>query len=216
MENSEGKLSDSDEHKLLELYKELGSDVRHFDRHVYIVNFQMLPALVIGLLVLYGRIKKLGPIEFENSDDVYVIVWIGCLLISLMWIIAVSRFAQVFHIHMKTRRQCEGLLGLNGHSKIAQMDKESRFSKWLGHYRLRLFGFWVYFSLLLIRAFRCPYENFIDWFVRNYFLCGFLLIVSGVVTFGVCSYYFKKLDADYGSPLYYDSPLLRKSEKLRK
>ena len=202
MENNEGKLSDSDEHKLLELYKELGADVRHFDRHVYVVNFQMLPALVIGLLVLYGGIKKLGPIEFDNSDDAYVIVWIGCFLISLMWIIAVSRFAQVFHIHMKTRRQCECLLGLNGHSKIAQMDNESKFSKWLGHYRLRLFGFWMYFFLLLICAFRCPYDNFIEWCVRHYTLCGCLFLFSGGVTLGVWwRYFFEKLEVNYGSPL---------------
>ena len=110
MENNEGKLSGSDEHKLLELYKELGSDVRHFDRHIYIANFQMVPALVIGLLVLYGGIKKVLGIEFEHSDAVYPIVWMGCVLISLMWIIAVSRFAQVYYIHARTRQQCECLL----------------------------------------------------------------------------------------------------------
>ena len=202
MENSEGKLSDSDEHKLLELYKELGSDVRHFDRHIYIVNFQMVPALVIGLLVLYGRIKKLGPIEFENSDDVYVIVWIGCILISLMWIIAVSRFAQVFHIHMKTRQQCECLLGLNGHRKIGQMDKGLRMPKLTTHYMLRLVGFWVYLFLLLIR---CPFDNvieFIEGISGNYCLYLLCFILSAVITRVIWWRYFdKKLEANYGSPL---------------
>ena len=202
MENSEGKLSDSDEHKLLELYKELGSDVRHFDRHIYIVNFQMVPALVIGLLVLYGRIKKLGPIEFENSDDVYVIVWIGCILISLMWIIAVSRFAQVFHIHAKTRQQCECLLGLNGHSKIAQMDKGLRMPKLTNHYILRLVGFGVYLFLLLIR---CPFDNvieFIEGIGGNYCLYLLCFILSAAITCVIWWRYFdKKLDENYGSPL---------------
>ena len=165
LQNDEDKLNDSDEHKLLELYKELGSDVRHFDRHVYIVNFQMVPALVIGLIVLYGGINKFVGIELKHPDAVYPIVWVGCILLSLMWIIAVSRFAQVFHIHMKTRQQCECLLGLNGHRKIRQMDKKSRFSKWIGHYKLRLFGFWMYFSLLVIWPFRSPAENFADWCV---------------------------------------------------
>ena len=162
----------------------------------------MVPALVIGLLVLFGGAKKVVGIEFEQSENVYVIVWIGCLLISLMWIIAVSRFAQVFHIHAKTRQQCECLLGLNGHSKITQMDKGLRIPKLTSHYMLRLFGFWVYFFLLLICAFRCPYDNFIEWCVRHYSLCGCLFLLSGVVTLGVwMRYFYEKLDADYGSPL---------------
>ena len=202
LENNERKLSDSDEHKLLELYKELGSDVRHFDRHIYIVNFQMVPALVIGLLVLYGGINKFVGIEFKQPENVYVIVWIGCLLISLMWIIAVSRFAQVYHIHAKTRQQCECLLGLNGHSKIAKMDKGLRMPKLTTHYMLRLVGFWVYFSLLLISPFGWFYENLIDWLVCKYYLWGLSIIISSIPT--VCvwlRYFYKKLDADYGSPL---------------
>ena len=200
--NDEGKLSDSDEHKLLELYKELGSDVRHFDRHIYIVNFQMVPALVIGLLVLYGGINKFVGIEFKQPENVYVIVWIGCLLISLMWIIAVSRFAQVYHIHAKTRQQCECLLRLNGHSKIAKMDKGLRMPKLTIHYMLRLFGFGMYLFLLLICAFRCPADNVIEWCVRHYFLCGCLFLLSGVVTLGVWwRYFYEKLEAKYGGPL---------------
>ena len=205
LENDEGKLSDSDEHKLLELYKELGSDFRHFDRHAYIVNFQMLPALVIGLLMLYGRVKKFGVVEFE-SDRVYVIVWLGCLLISVMWIIGVSRFAQVFHIHAKTRQDCECLLGLNGHRKIAQMDNQAKFLK-LPHYKFRLFGFWLYFCLLL---FRCPIVDFTDLGVLNYSLFALsIIIISSVVTvlIWLCHFY-KTLDIDYGSPL------SRKSDKL--
>ena len=182
MENTNHKLSD--EAKLLELYKELGSDVRHFDRHIYIVNLQMIPALVIGLLVLYGRIEKFVGIEFEHPDAVYPIVWIGCFLISLMWIIAVSRFAQVYHIHAKTRQQCERILGLNGHRKISQMDKGLRLPKLTSHYILRLFGFCGYFFLLLISLFRCPNDNVIEWCVRHYFLCGCLFLLSGVVTLG--------------------------------
>ena len=202
MENNEGKLSGSDEHKLLELYKELGFDVRHFDRHVYIVNFQMVPALVIGLLVLYGGIKKFLGIEFEHADAVYPIVWMGCILISLMWIIAVSRFAQIFRIHMKTRQQCECLLGLNGHRKIAQMDKGLRFPKLTSHYMLRLFSFWVYFSLLLIR---CPFDNVIEFIEGiNGNCCLYLLcsILSAAITRVIWWRYFdKKLEANYGSPL---------------
>ena len=201
MENTNDKLSN--EEKLLELYKELGADVRHFDRHVYIVNFQMVPALVIGLLVLYGGIKKFVGIEFQHPDAIYPIVWIGCCIISLMWIIAVSRFAQVFHIHMKTRRQCERELRLNGHRKINHMDKESRSSKWISHYRLRLVGFWVYFSLLLISPFGWFYATLIDWFICKYYLWGVSMIISAIPTFCVWKHYFdKKLAADYGTPLW--------------
>ena len=200
MQSTNGKLSD--EAKLLELYKELGSDVRHFDRHIYIVNFQMVPALVIGLLALYGRINKFLAIEFEHPDAVYPIVWMGCVLISLMWIIAVSRFAQVFHIHMKTRQQCECLLGLNGHRKIGQMDEKSRFSKWIRHYILRLVGFGLYLFLLLIR---CPFDNvieFIEGIVGNCCLYLLCLILSAAITYGIWRlYFYKKLKANYGSPL---------------
>ena len=203
MENNEGKLSGSDEHKLLELYKELGSDVRHFDRHIYIVNFQMVPALVIGLLVLYGGIKKVLGIEFEHSDAIYPIVWMGCVLISLMWIIAVSRFAQVYHIHARTRQQCECLLGLNGHSKITQMDKGLRIPKLTSHYMLRLVGFGVYFCLLLIR---CPFDNvieFIEGISGNYCLYLLCFILSAAITGVIWWRYFdKKLEANYGSPLW--------------
>ena len=201
MENDEGKLSD--EHKLLELYKELGSDVRHFDRHIYIVNFQMVPALVIGLLVLYGGIKKFVGVEFANPKAVYTIVWIGCFLISLMWIIAVSRFAQVYHIHAKTRQQCERKLKLNAHQRIPQLDKKSKFSKWTRHYILRLAGFGMYFFLLLISPFGWFYENLIDWFVCKYYLWGLSIIISAIPTLCVWWRYFpkKKLEADYGSPL---------------
>ena len=165
----------------------------------------MLPALVIGLLVLYGGITKFIGIEFDSPDAVYLIVWIGCVLISLMWIIGVSRCSQVFHIHAKTRQQCECLLGLNAHRKIAQMDKRSKFlkrrySKFLKwrHYELRLLGFWVYFSLLL---FRCPVD-FTDWGILNDYLFTLSITISSVVTFLVwfCHFY-KKLKADYGSPL---------------
>lgn len=206
LQNDEDKLNDSDRHKLLELYKELGADYRHFDRQMYIINLQMLPALVIGLLVLYGGIKKFVGIEFDSPDAVYPIVWIGCVLISLMWIIGVSRCSQVFHIHAKTRQQCECLLGLNAHRKIAQMDKQSKFlkrrySKFLRwrHYELRLLGFLVYFSFLLPR---CPFVDFTDFGIPNFFSCGLSVIISGVVTFLVwfCHFY-KKLKESYGSPL---------------
>ncbi len=208
MQNDEGKLSDSDEHKLLELYKELGSDFRHFDRHAYILNFQMLPALVIGLLMLYGRVKKLWVVEFE-SDYVYMIVWIGCLLISVMWIIGVSRFAQVFHIHAKTRQDCEYLLGLNGHRKIEHMDDQSKFPKF-PHYKIRLIGFLLYFWLLLLRCpfFHYPILDFTDWSVHNHYLLVLSIILSSVVTGLVwLGHFYKTLDRDYGSPL------SRKSDK---
>ena len=168
---------------MLELYKELGADYRHFDRQMYIINLQMLPALVIGLLVLYGGIKRFVGIEFDSPDTVYLIVWIGCFLISVMWIIGVSRCTQVFHIHAKTRQQCESLLGLNAHRKITQIDKPIIIPTWLKlpHYKLRLFGFGVYFSLLLIRAFCCPHDNFIEWCGRHSLLCA-LLIITKVCT----------------------------------
>ena len=205
MQNDTENLNGSDEHKLLELYKELGIDYRHFDRQMYIINLQMLPALVIGLLVLYGGIKKFVGIEFDTPDAVYPIVWIGCVLISLMWIIGVSRCSQVFHIHAKTRQQCECLLGLNAHRKIAQMDNQSKLPDWLKmpHYKLRLGGFGLYFFLLLVR---CPYDKIIEWCGRHSLLCA--LIISGVVTFLVWLCHFKILKTknlktlnNYGSPL---------------
>jgi hypothetical protein len=204
LQNDEDKLNGSDEHKLLELYKELGIDYRHFDRQMYIINIQMLPALVIGLLVLYGGIKKFVGIEFDHPDAVYPIVWIGCFLISVMWIIGVSRCTQVFHIHAKTRQQCESLLGLNAHRKIAQTDKQSIIPTWLRlpHYKLRLFGFGVYFYLLLCR---CPIVDFTDWGIPNHRLFALNIIISGIVTtlIWLCRFYrtSDKKNIYCGSPL---------------
>lgn len=156
----------SEEKKLLlELYKELGIEVRHFNSEVYATNRLMLPPLVIGLLVLYGDVEKFLGVEFQNAEVVHQLVWFGCVPISLMWICNVSRLTQLVHLNRKTLRECECKLGLKGHRKIAEMDEKSTVSKVLRHSALRFTGFGIYFSLLLNFLLKSIFsdEGFIPW-----------------------------------------------------
>ena len=58
-----------DENKLLlELYKELGLEVRQRSSERPATNRLMLPPLVIGLLVLYGKVEKFLGIEFKTLN----------------------------------------------------------------------------------------------------------------------------------------------------
>ena len=84
----------------------------------------MLPALVIGLLVLYGEVETFLGIEFKNPEAIHRLVWLGCVVISLIWICNMSRLAQLSHWHLETQRECERKLGLIGHRKIYKMDKK--------------------------------------------------------------------------------------------
>ena len=91
---------------LLELYKELGLEVRQRSSERAATNRLMLPPLVIGLLVLYGEVEKFLGIEFNNPEAIHWLVWFGCVTISLIWICNMSRLAQLSHWHLKTQREC--------------------------------------------------------------------------------------------------------------
>ena len=145
----------SDEKKLmLELYKELGLEVRQFNSETYATNRLMLPPLIIGLLVLYGEVEKFLGVEFNNPEAIYQLVWFGSFAISLIWICNMSRLAQLSHWNLETQRECEHKLGIKGHKKIHEMDKkrekDSSVSKILRHSRLRLVGFGIYFSPFIL------------------------------------------------------------------
>ena len=142
----------SDENKLsLELYKELGLEVRQRNLETYATNRLMLPPLVIGLLVLYGEVEKFLGVEFKNPESMHWLVWFGCVVISLIWICNVSRLAQLSHWHLETQRQCERKLGLIGHRKIHERDEKSNVPTILRHNRLRLGSFGAYSFLLLVK-----------------------------------------------------------------
>ena len=93
----------------LELYKEVGNAVRQSISEVYATSRLMLPPLVIGLLVLYGEVKKFLGVEFQNAETLHYLVWSGCVIISLIWIFNVSRVAQVVHWHLETISGFSGL-----------------------------------------------------------------------------------------------------------
>ena len=139
-----------DEDKLLlELYKELGLEVRQRSSETYATNRLMLPPLVIGLLVLYGEVETFLGVSFNNPEAIHQLVWFGCVVISLLWICNMSRLAQLSHWHLATQRQCERKLKLRGHRKITKIDEKSLISKALRHSVLRFVGFGIYFFLLL-------------------------------------------------------------------
>ena len=142
----------NDQKKLwLEEYKELGLEFRHLDSQVSATNRLMLPPLVIGLLVLYGKVNKFFGVEFNNPEAAHHLIWLGCFIISLIWVFNVSRLAQLVHSHLETRRENEPQLGLSGHTKIYNRDKTVGVRKILRHNILRLIGFGIYFSLLLLK-----------------------------------------------------------------
>ena len=188
----------SEEKKLtLELYKELGLEVRQFNLEVYTTNRLMLPPLVIGLLVLYGEVEKFLGVEFQNAEAVHWLVWLGCVLISLMWICNVSRLAQLAHLNRETLRECERKLELKGHRKIAEMDGKSTVSKVLRHSVTRFIGFWIYFSLLLTFMLKSMDFNEGPTLLRfivssETHIALIAVIASGVLSFWIWYFYLKK------------------------
>ena len=135
--------------ELMDEYKETGLEFRHHDTQISAANRLMLPPLVIGLLVLYGEVDKFLGVEFKNPEAARLLIWSGCMIISLIWVFNVSRTGQLVHSHLDTRRKNAEIFGLRGHTKIFIMDRDSGFSKIFRHNKLRLVGFGIYFFLLL-------------------------------------------------------------------
>ena len=140
--------------ELMEEYKEHGLEFRHHDTQISAANRLMLPPLVIGLLVLYGEVDKFLGVEFKNPEAAHLLIWSGCLIISLIWVFNVSRTAQLIHSHLETRRKNSEIFGLRGHAEIYERDKNSSAPNILRHYNIRLVGFGIYFALLLNFTFR--------------------------------------------------------------
>ena len=143
----------SDNSNLLEEYKELGLQVRHYASEIASTNRLMLPPLVIGLLVLCGEVKKFLGVEFHNVKTVHSLIWSGCFMIALMWGFNITRLSRIMQDNLNTLRKNERKLGLGGHINIAKMDffieQILPYSKILRHDVMRLIGFWIYLSILL-------------------------------------------------------------------
>ena len=174
-------------------YKEAGLEFRHHDTQISAANRLMLPPLVIGLLVLYGEVDKFLGVEFKNPEAARLLIWSGCMIISLIWVFNVSRTAQLVHSHLDTRRKNAEIFGLRGHTKIFIMDRDSGFSKIFRHNKLRLFGFGLYFFLLLLKLKSLHFHgvlsflNSIEW----RFILGIAIIVSAYVSGWIWYIYFK-------------------------
>ena len=183
--------------ELMDEYKEAGLEFRHHDTQISAANRLMLPPLVIGLLVLYGEVDKFLGVEFKNPEAVHQLVWVGCLIISLIWVFNVSRTGQLVRSHLDTRRENAEIFGLRGHTKIFIMDQDSGFSKIFRHNVLRLVGFGIYFALLLNFLLRSmafngvpsPLESIIS---HEVFVPWVAIINSGVLSVLIWYFYFKK------------------------
>ena len=179
--------------ELMEEYKEHGLEFRHHDTQISAANRLMLPPLVIGLLVLYGEVDKFLGVEFKNPEAAHLLIWSGCLIISLIWVFNVSRTAQLVHSHLDTRRKNAEIFGLRGHTKIYKMDKDSDVSKIFRHNKLRLVGFWIYLCLLLLKVESLHFHgvlsflNSIEW----WFILGIVSIVSAYLSGWIWYIYFK-------------------------
>ena len=145
-------MSNDNNRELLEEYKELGLQFRHYASEITTTSRLMLPPMVIGLLILYGNVGKLVGVEIKNPTAAYWLIGVGCAIISLLWITNVSRLTQVLNRHAKTLREGEANLELKGGTEIFCMDDKSPTPIILRHRHLRLMGFWIYFSLLLLNV----------------------------------------------------------------
>ena len=182
--------------ELMDEYKEAGLEFRHHDTQISAANRLMLPPLVIGLLVLYGEVDKFLGVEFKNPEAARLLIWSGCMIISLIWVFNVSRTAQLVHSHLDTRRKNAEIFGLRGHTKIFIMDQDSGFSKIFRHNKLRLVGFGIYFLLLLFKVESMNFhgvlsisnsiEGVIPWAI---FLAS-IVIVSSCLPFSIYYLYF--------------------------
>ena len=138
---------------MLEEYKELGLQFRHYASEIASTNRLMLPPLVIGLLMLCGEVQKFLGVEFHNSESVHSLIWSGCFMIALMWGFNVSRLARILEENLNRLKKSERKLGFAGHTDIAKMDFHIAqilpISKLLRYHIMRLIGFWIYLSALL-------------------------------------------------------------------
>ena len=188
----------NDEKKLsLELYKELGLEVRQLGLETYATNRLMLPPLVIGLLVLYGAVEKFLGGQVAISRDALCLIWFGCALISLIWICNMSRLAQLSHWHLETQRRCECTLELIGHRKVFNNDKQYA-PRILRHSALRFIGFGIYFFLLLNFILRYMDFHKVLSVLKSTFcsqealILGISIIVSGGLSYLIWYFYLKK------------------------
>ena len=181
-------MSNDNVSNLLEEYKEFGLQFRYYAAEISTANRLMLPPLIIGLLVLYGEVEKFVGVELKNPEAVHRLVWFGCLIISLMWVFNVSRLAQMMHVVLNHLKKRESEL-IKEDITIAKMDekmeKKMRFSKMLRHHTLRLIGFGIYFSLLLIFLLE-------SIFSYNAFIPRVAIIVSGILSIWIWYFYFKQ------------------------
>ena len=146
-------MSNNNNSDLLEEYKELGIQFRHYASEIASTNRLMLPPLVIGLLVLCGEVQKFLGVEFPNVETVHSLIWAGCFMIALMWGFNVSRLARIMQENLILLRKSEQQLGLASYTNIAKMDFHIAqilpISKLLRYHIMRLIGFWIYLSVLL-------------------------------------------------------------------
>ena len=187
-------MSNDSNKELLEEYKELGLQFRHYATEITSTSRLMLPPMVIGLLILYGNVGKLVGVGINNPTAAYWLIGVGCAIISLMWITNVSRLTQVLNRHAKTLREGEANLELKGGTEIFCMDKKSSTPIILRHRHLRFMGFWIYFSLLLL--------NFVPGPVEALPLCITLplslivVLLSGLLTLWIRKTYFAGLSSE--------------------
>ena len=190
-------MSNDNNRELLEEYKELGLQFRHYVSEINSTDRLLLPPLVIGLLVLYGKVEKFLGVEIQNPMAAYRIIWCGCLFMALIWVSNVSRLAQVLRVNSEALRESETKLGLKGYTKIAEIDVRMETdlpeSKILRHHVLRLICFCVYFSLLLIAFLKLfdkvnPQLKFLSSY--QVYIQGLACIAGGYLTVWIWSFYF--------------------------
>ena len=145
-------MSNDNNRELLEEYKEIGLNFRLYVTELTSTTRLMVPAMVIGLLILYGGIKEFAGVPIANPVGFHQSLWCGCVVISLLWVVNVSRLTQLLNKNTAMLREADETypaLKLKASLDITKMDCISRAPTILRHRYLRLIGFWVYLSLLV-------------------------------------------------------------------
>ena len=145
-------MSNDNNRELLEEYKEIGLNFRLYVTELTSTTRLMVPAMVIGMLILYGGIKQFAGVPIENPVAFHQSLWCGCVVISLLWIVNVSRLTQILNKNTAMLTEADEkypALQLKASLNIKKMDCISRAPTILRHRYLRLISFWVYSSLLV-------------------------------------------------------------------
>ena len=77
-------MSNDNNRELSEEYKEIGINFRLYVTELTSTTRLMVPAMVIGMLILYGGVKQFAGVLIENTVTFHQSLWCGCVVIPFL------------------------------------------------------------------------------------------------------------------------------------